>query len=125
MMNTKRIVVFAAIAVLVGASTAHAGKRLTTGISGATSSAQCGVVNVSATKSITVSILVHNAAGAVVASLLNAVIPPLARASDSFAGSYLWCEFLVVAGGSVKDLRANMVAYDGAVAALSEPARDK
>lgn len=125
MMNMKGIVVFAAMAVLVGASTAHAGKRLTTGISGGTSSVQCGVVNVSETKSITVSILVHNSAGAVVASLVNAVIPPLARASDSFAGSYLWCEFLVVAGGSAKDLRANMVAYDGAVVVATETARDK
>ena len=57
--------------------------------------------------------------------MLNAAIPPLARASDAFAGSYLWCEFLVVSGGSAKDLRANMVGYDGAVVVATEPARDK
>jgi hypothetical protein len=125
MTNTKWIVASAAMIILVGASTAHAGKRLTTGISGNTTSVQCGVVNVSETKTITVTIRVHDSTGAVVDSLINAELGPLARATESSAGSYRWCEFLVVSGGSSKDLRANMVGYDGAVVVGIEAARDK
>lgn len=126
MVNMKGSIVLAAMVVLVAASTAHAGKRLTTSSSGLSDSVDCTIVNVSDTKTITVDIKVRNqTAGGVISSFLGVILPPFGGRLDDGIGPDLWCEFVVVEGGAAKDLRASMVVYEGGVVTTIEPAREK
>ena len=125
-MNVKKVLAAAAVLlVVVGSSTAHAGKRLTTGPSGISDLVECTLVNVSESKTLTVSIVIRNAAGAVTTQFPNISVPPLNRRGLTSIGAHQWCEFVVESGGSAKDLRASMVVYDGGVIAASDQAREK
>lgn len=122
----KNLLVLAAAIMLLCASTVHAGKRLTTGQSGSSAGIQCSAVNVSETKTLEVHVAVRNASGVVVSQGDHA-LGPLTRAVRGVVGAELWCEFIVLSGGSAKDVRASMVVSDpdlSTVAAI-EPAREK
>jgi hypothetical protein len=120
----KGLVVLVAIVVLFGAAAAHAGKRLTTGSSGGSSVLECTVVNVSDTKTITVAMRARSISGAVVSEAPGVVLPPL-QGELIFGAGDQWCEFVVVSGGSAKDLRASAVMYEAGNVVGSEPAREK
>jgi hypothetical protein len=124
-MNVEKVLSAAAVLlVVVGSSTAHAGKRLTTAPSGISELVECTLVNVSETKTLSVSII-RNAAGQVTTQSPNTSVPPLNRRGLISTGAHLWCEFVVDAGGSAKDLRASMVVYDEGAIAASDQAREK
>lgn len=126
MMKTKGIIALATMVVLASFSTAHAGKRLTTSSSAGSDGVECTVVNVSDTKTITVDVNVRaQFAGAVVASFAGVVLAPKGGTTLLNGGPGRWCEFVVVSGGSTKDLRANMVVFDSGAVAGIEAARDK
>ena len=127
MINLKGIVVLAVMVVLVGASTAHAGKRLTTGSSGLSTRVECTVVNVSDQKTITVDIIVRTGSGGVATQALGIVLPPLTTILVVNTATDRRCEFVVVSGGSAKHLRGSMVVYDPdtSTVATIEHAREK
>ena len=123
----KRLVVLAAIVVLFGSAPAHAGGRLTTGSSGG-SEVECAVVNISETKTITVAIKSRRIGSSTpIDEDLSAVLLPLRGNFGVDGGGFtdVWCEFLVVSGGSAKDLRGSMLMYDGTTFVGTEPAREK
>jgi hypothetical protein len=124
----KAFVVLAATAsfIISGAVAAHAGKRLTTGVSGTSDDVECAAVNVSQTDSITLDIRIYaGSAGAVVNQMLGVTLDPGTRTLvSSGGGSDRWCEFVILSG-SAKDLRASSIMYEGGNVVNTEPARDK
>jgi hypothetical protein len=123
LMGLNRLSVLAALIPLVGASTAHAGKRLTTGASGVSHSVECTVVNASETKTIGVRVNARTVNS--VLATQDFVIPPLASRLVSAAGGDRWCEFIVLEGGSARDLRASMLVLVGGSVTAIDPAREK
>lgn len=124
-MGTIRRLTPALLLTLLVAAPAHAGKRLATALSGLSAGGECNVVNVSDAP-ITVQITMRGVGGQVVSQAR----PTLNAGQGTFlrvTGGDRWCEFVVISGGSAKDLRASMVVYDpdlGTVAAI-ETAREK
>jgi len=121
-----RALLILAVIALLDASTAHAGKRLTTGPSGFSAGVQCSVVNTSESKTLVVRVIVRNSAGIAV-SQSDQNLSPLTTSASGVAGSGLWCEFVVLSGGSAKDVRATLVVYDPDLSTVGaiEPAREK
>ena len=124
----KMLVLLAATVsiILWSAVAAHAGsKRLTTGASGLTSHVECTWANVSETKSVTVVTTVYSSNGTVVAQSAEVTLAPGVRTQLGFVQTDLRCDFLIVSGSS-KDVRANMVMYEGSGNVVAtEVAREK
>lgn len=124
-MGTIRVLALTLLTMCLGAPMAHAGKRLTTALSGLSAGGECNAVNVS-DKPLTVQIAMRTTTGQAV-SQGEHVLSPGQGTFRRVTGGDHWCEFVVTSGGSAKDLRATMVIYDpdlGTVAA-TEPAREK
>jgi hypothetical protein len=117
------LVVLACLFVAIGAAPAHAGKVLTTGMSGFNAdSAECAAVNVSAKKTLVAEVRIRNGAGIVIGTV-SGPLAPMARHRVGAVGPELWCEITVVSGGNTKHVRGNMTVYDGGVVAGMEAAR--